>query len=126
MTDTPDGYYRLTVHVPVQYAEPLKNALFAAGAGRYDDYDRCCWQVLGDGQFRPLADAHPAIGAVGREEHVAEYRIEFICRAVDLPAITDALYATHPYEAPAFDFIPVIRPARTVPRKTDVTETRAD
>jgi hypothetical protein len=114
-----DTRYRLTVHVPVQYAEALKNALFAAGAGCYGGYDRCCWQVLGDGQFRPLAGAHPAIGAVGEEEHVAEYRIEFVCREADLPAITDALYAAHPYEVPAFDFVAVDRPARTVPRRTD-------
>ncbi|MDR2450578.1 MAG: NGG1p interacting factor NIF3 [Candidatus Accumulibacter sp.] len=116
MSDIP---YRLTVQVPVQHAETLKNALFAAGAGRYDGYDRCCWQVLGDGQFRPLPGAHPAVGAVGEEEHVAEYRIEFVCREADLPAITDALYAAHPYEVPAFDFAAVSRPARTVPRGTD-------
>jgi hypothetical protein len=111
-----DARYRLTVQVPVQHAEALKNALFAAGAGCYGGYDRCCWQVLGDGQFRPLAGANPAIGAIGREEHVAEYRIEFVCNEADLPAITDALYATHPYEVPAFDFVPISRPARTVPR----------
>lgn len=108
--------YKLTVHVPVQHAETLKTALFAAGAGAYGGYDHCCWQVLGDGQFRPLDGANPAIGVVGQDEHVAEYRIEFVCCEADLPAITDALYAAHPYEVPAFDFVPVSRPARTVPR----------
>jgi hypothetical protein len=117
----PDTRYRLTVQVPVQHAEALKSALFAAGAGCYGGYDRCCWQALGDGQFRPLSGANPAIGTVGREEHVAEYRIEFVCHEADLPAITDALYATHPYEVPAFDFVPVSRPARTVPRKTEAS-----
>ncbi|MDR0441004.1 MAG: NGG1p interacting factor NIF3 [Candidatus Accumulibacter sp.] len=109
-----DACYRLTVYVPAQDAEALKDALFAAGAGRYEAYERCCWQVLGDGQFLPLPGANPAVGAVGREEHVAEMRIEFICLETDLPAITEALYAAHPYETPAFDFAPVIRP----PRKT--------
>jgi hypothetical protein len=113
------NHYRLTVQVPAQHAEALKDALFAAGAGRYGGYERCCWQVLGDGQFRPLPDAHPAIGTIGWDEHVAEMRVEFICHATDLPAITDALYAAHPYEVPAFDFAPVSRPARTVPRKRD-------
>jgi hypothetical protein len=113
-----DTCYRLTVQVPVQHAEALKDALFAAGAGRYHGYERCCWQVPGDGQFRPLPGARPAIGAIGREEHVTEMRIEFVCFEADLPAVTDALYATHPYEVPAFDFVPVVRPARTVPRKT--------
>jgi hypothetical protein len=120
MSDTrADACYRLTVQVPVPHAEALKDALFAAGAGRYGGYERCCWQVLGDGQFRPLPGAHPAVGAIGREEHVAEMRIEFVCHEADLPAIADALYATHPYEVPAFDFVPVSHPARTLPRKTD-------
>ena len=114
-----DTCYRLTVQVPVQHAEALKDALFAAGAGRYGGYERCCWQVLGNGQFRPLPGACPAVGAVGRDEHVAEMRIEFVCHEADLSAITDAFYATHPYEVPAFDFVPVSRPARTLPRKTD-------
>jgi len=97
--------HKLTVYIPATHAEQVKEAIFAAGAGRYAAYDRCCWQVLGQGQFRPLAGSTPAIGKHGVDETVAEYRIEAICEDSLIPAITAAIRATHPYEEPAFDFV---------------------
>ncbi len=97
--------YKLTVYVPVAHVESVKEALFAAGAGRYAAYDRCCWQVLGQGQFRPLAGSDPFIGQAGVVEHVPEYRVEMICAEEAVAAVTAALRAAHPYEEPAFDFV---------------------
>lgn len=99
--------HKLTVYIPETHVEQVKEALFAAGAGRYAAYDRCCWQVLGQGQFRPLEGSNPAIGQCGADERVAEYRVEAICADDRIPAITAALRASHPYEEPAFDFTPV-------------------
>jgi len=97
--------HKLTVYVPESQLEALKAALFAAGAGRYAAYDRCCWQVLGQGQFRPLPGSEPFIGAHGREERLPEYRVEMLCADDAIAAVTAALRAAHPYEEPAFDFI---------------------
>ncbi len=97
--------YKLTVYIPEAHLEPVKAALFAAGAGRYGAYDRCCWQVLGQGQFRPLAGSHPFIGKPGVVEKVLEYRVELICRDETLADVTAALHAAHPYEEPAFDIV---------------------
>ena len=97
--------YKLTVYIPETHVEPVKEALFAAGAGRYAAYDRCCWQVLGQGQFRPLAGSDPFIGQRGTVERVPEYRVEMICADEAVAAVTDALRASHPYEEPAFDFV---------------------
>lgn len=99
--------YKLTVYIPESHVESVKDALFAAGAGRYAAYDRCCWQVLGQGQFRPLAGSDPFIGQTGVEERVAEYRVEMICEDGAVAAVTRALRAAHPYEEPAFDLIKV-------------------
>jgi hypothetical protein len=97
--------YKLTVYIPESHLEVVKDALFAAGAGRYAAYDRCCWQVLGQGQFRPLAGSDPFIGTQDQEERLPEYRVEMICADDVVAAVTDALRAAHPYEEPAFDFV---------------------
>jgi hypothetical protein len=99
--------HKLTVYIPESHLEPVKDALFAAGAGTYAAYDRCCWQVLGQGQFRPLAGSDPFLGHVGAVERVSEYRVEMICGDDRVAAVTAALRAAHPYEEPAFDFVRV-------------------
>ena len=99
--------HKLTVYIPETHLEQLKAAIFEAGAGRYAAYDRCCWQVLGQGQFRPLDGSNPAIGKHGEVERVAEYRVEAICEDECIPSIIAAIRASHPYEEPAFDFTPV-------------------
>ena len=67
--------YKLCFFVPDSALERVKEALFAAGAGRIGDYDRCCWQTLGTGQFRPLAGAEPHIGSVGQEERLSVWKV---------------------------------------------------
>lgn len=97
--------YKLTVYVPDAHLEPVKDALFAAGAGRFDGYDRCCWQVRGTGQFRPLAGSSPFAGTIGIPETIDEWRIELLCAEAQLLNIKDALLAAHPYERPAYEFV---------------------
>ena len=97
--------YKLTVYIPESHLESVKDALFKAGAGRYAAYDRCCWQVLGRGQFRPLSGSDPFIGQTGIEERLPEYRVEMICDDGAVTAVMAALRAAHTYEEPAFDFV---------------------
>jgi len=102
--------YKFCFFVPQEALGSVKKACFAAGAGRIGDYDSCCWQVLGEGQFRPLAGSSPYIGSAPAEggaegvlERVAEYRVEMVC---DDSLIRDAVAAmkdAHPYETPAYD-----------------------
>lgn len=94
---------KLVVFVPASHLETVKDAIFAAGAGQVGHYDRCAWQVLGEGQFRALPGAQPFIGTVGEVERVAEYRVETVLAASRLAAVIEALKAAHPYETPAFD-----------------------
>jgi hypothetical protein len=99
---------KLVVFVPETHLEAVKTALFDAGAGRLGDYEHCAWQTLGQGQFRPGADANPYLGKAGALEQVSEYRVEMVC---DDSCLTDAVVAlrqAHPYEEPAFDIIELI------------------
>ncbi|SIN77355.1 hypothetical protein SAMN05443662_0560 [Sulfurivirga caldicuralii] len=95
--------YKIAFFVPVGHEETVKEAMFAAGAGRIGDYDRCSWQVLGVGQFRPLEGASPFIGSANTLERVAEYRVEMVCEAGVIEAVVAAMKAAHPYETPAYE-----------------------
>ena len=100
--------YKLTVFIPDEALEQVKSALFAAGAGKIGDYEQCCWQVQGTGQFLPLAGSTPHIGKHDCLETVNEWRVEMV---VDDAAIVDsiaALKTAHPYETPAYDVIKVL------------------
>ena len=100
--------YKIGFYVPEENLEAVKQAMFAAGAGRIGDYDSCCWQVLGQGQFRPLAGANPHIGELGALETVAEYRVEMVCAPDAVRAVVQALIAAHPYEEPAWDLVELV------------------
>ena len=97
--------YKICFYVPENAVEIVKNALFSAGAGRIGNYDSCCWQVLGTGQFRPLENSHPAIGTTGKVETVSEYRVEMVCEDNIIKEVVEALRENHPYEEPAYDVL---------------------
>ena len=100
--------YKLTVFIPDEALDKVKSALFTAGAGSIGDYEQCCWQVQGVGQFMPLADSNPHIGEHGSLERVNEWRVEMVVDEVFITAAITALKAAHPYETPAYDVIKVL------------------
>ena len=91
------------VFVPAENSEALREAMFAAGAGRIGDYSHCCWTTTGTGQFLPHDGASPAIGSVGSVERVPEDRVEVIAPAQLRGHVLAAMRGAHPYEEPAFD-----------------------
>ncbi|MCV7108189.1 MULTISPECIES: Nif3-like dinuclear metal center hexameric protein [Mycolicibacterium] len=91
------------IFVPVESADAVRAAVFAAGAGQIGDYSCCSWGVTGTGQFLPQDGASPAIGEVGSIERVPEDRIEVIAPAGLRARVLAALRDAHPYEEPAFD-----------------------
>ncbi|MDD2740400.1 MAG: NGG1p interacting factor NIF3 [Methylomonas lenta] len=94
--------YQLSFYVPASHLELVKNALFAAGAGQYKDYDQSAWQTLGQGQFRPLTTSQPYQGKIDQLETVAEYKVEMICLDQHIKPAIAALLAAHPYQQPAY------------------------
>jgi len=100
--------YKLIVYVPDAQLEAVKSALFAAGAGVLGGYAQCAWQVLGRGQFCPQAGSNPTLGERGRLEYVDEWRLEVLVPQARAAAVKRALLAAHPYEEPAFEFLPVV------------------
>jgi hypothetical protein len=99
---------KLVVFVPREALDPLREALFAAGAGRIGDYERCSWYTEGTGTFLGGAGTSPDVGQAGREQRVAELRLETVFPEERHAEVLEALRRAHPYEEPAFDVYPLL------------------
>lgn len=95
--------YKLCFYVPESHLESVKSALFEVGAGKIGDYDSCCWQTKGLGQFRPLEGSAPYIGQTGKVEQLEEYKVEMVFSDELKAKVVEALKQAHPYEEPAYD-----------------------
>ena len=95
--------YKLNYYVPVDAKEKTKKALFDIGVGRYENYENCSFETLGQGQFKPVADANPAIGKLDRLEVLQEYKIEMICTDEFIKEAVKTLKVAHPYEEVAYE-----------------------
>jgi dinuclear metal center YbgI/SA1388 family protein len=96
---------KIVVFAPVEAAAKIRTALADAGAGALGSYDSCTFTSTGEGRFRPLAGARPAVGEVGHEEQVEEVRIETVVARHLRHGAVAAMLATHPYEEPAYDVL---------------------
>jgi hypothetical protein len=94
---------KLVVFVPEEALDAVRDAVFAAGAGRIGDYERCSWYSQGTGTFLGGESTDPSIGEKGREERVPELRLETVFPEDRQMEIVEALRQAHPYEEPAFD-----------------------
>jgi hypothetical protein len=99
---------KLVWFVPAEALEATRDAVFAAGGGRIGDYERCSWYTAGTGTFLGGEDTRPALGERGKEEHVAELRVEAVVPEEDLEDAVAGLLAAHPYEEPAYDVYPLL------------------
>lgn len=97
--------FKIEFYVPASHLETVKQALFAAGAGKVGPYEHCAWQTLGQGQYRPLAGSKPFKGEAGKVETIAEYKVELVCEGRFLAGVRLALVASHPYESAAYSII---------------------
>jgi hypothetical protein len=96
--------------VPREALDTVRDALFTAGAGRIGDYERCSWYTAGTGTYLGGEGTKPALGESGREERVAELRLETVYPAEREAEVVRALREAHPYEEPAFDLYTLVEP----------------
>ena len=99
---------KLVWFVPEEALDATRNAVFAAGGGRIGEYERCSWYATGTGTFFGGERTSPALGASGREERVAELRVETVVPEGRIHDAIVALRLAHPYEEPAYDVYPLV------------------
>lgn len=100
--------YKISFYVPKSHLEQVKNALFDKGAGKYKNYDKCSWQTLGKGQFRPIENADPYLGKLNKLHKEEEYKVELICKNEIIKNVIAELKKVHPYEEIAYDVVEVM------------------
>jgi hypothetical protein len=99
---------KLVVFVPREALDIVREALFKAGAGRIGDYERCSFYTEGTGTFFGGEGTDPDVGQAGREQRVAELRLETVFPEERQAEVVEALRRAHPYEEPAFDVYPLL------------------
>lgn len=97
--------YKFVFFVPDSHVEQVKEAVFNVGGGKLGEYSHCSWQVLGQGQFKPLKGSNPYSGTVDELHTVAEWRVELVVEEPLMQAAVNAMKEAHPYEMPAYDVI---------------------
>src|ERR671939_1534564 len=98
-----DRQHKLVWFVPEEALDATRAAVFAAGAGRIGDYERCSWYTAGTGTFLAREGADPAIGEVGKEERVPELRVETVVAVEIMGDVVRALLEAHTYEEVAYE-----------------------
>ncbi|MGE5189896.1 MAG: Nif3-like dinuclear metal center hexameric protein [Gemmatimonadota bacterium] len=103
----PSDACKVAVFVPPDRADAVLSAIDGAGGGRVGAYARCSFRTRGTGTFLPAPGTAPFLGTPGREERVAEVRLESVVAGSLVPAVVAAVRAAHPYEEPAIDVVPL-------------------
>lgn len=94
---------RLITFAPVDKAEQVRNAVFAAGAGHIGKYSECSFNSNGTGTFKAGEGAHPYVGEIGERHSENETKIEIVYPFFLENQVVNALVNNHPYEEVAYD-----------------------
>lgn len=93
---------QLSVYVPKDFSEKVKEAMFSAGAGNIGFYDECSFNISGNGTFRPVEGSNPFSGTQNIRENADENMISVIFESYKQNAVVSAMKSAHPYEAVAY------------------------
>ncbi len=115
LTPKSDLLTKLHTYVPLNAADKVRDALFAAGAGQISNYAECSFNIHGTGTFKPGENTDPTIGeAGGLRENVEELKIEVLLTRHDEAQVLAALRESHPYEEVAYELVPLSNGATQV------------
>ena len=98
---------KLVTFVPLEHAERVRSAIFAAGGGSIGKYSECSFNQEGQGTFKPGFGSNPFIGELGKRSEEQEIKIEIIFPSHLQQKLITAMKEAHPYEEVAYDIIPL-------------------
>ena len=100
-----DTLKKFFTFVPVDKAEQVRQAIFAAGAGAIGNYSECSFNATGEGTFKAGEGTHPYTGDIGKRHLEKEVKVEVILPAYLENKIVSAMKTAHPYEEVAYDVV---------------------
>ena len=95
--------YKLSVNVPIEHEQQVKDALAKSGAGHIGNYSHCSFTSEGIGSFMPLEGSNAFIGTKNYIENVKEIKIETIVNQRILGGVLSNMIKSHPYEEVAYE-----------------------
>ena len=99
---------QITVTVPSEYVDKVRNAIWSMGVGVIGNYTNCSLSSKCVGTFKPNKQAKPFIGENNTIEYVEEEQIEISCKIKDVKKVVQKIREVHPYEEPAINIIPLL------------------
>ena len=99
---------KITVTMPPESTDSVRNAIFNSGAGIIGNYSHCSIVSKCIGTFKPSENTNPYIGEKNKIDIVEEEKLEFICDINIVSKVIKALRNTHPYEEPAINIVPLL------------------
>lgn len=94
---------KLVTFSPLESANKVRDAVFAAGGGAIGKYNECSFNIEGTGTFKPLEGANPHTGEINKRYEGRELKIEVIFPEYLEKKLIAAMKAAHPYEEVAYD-----------------------
>ncbi|MFW6229922.1 MAG: Nif3-like dinuclear metal center hexameric protein [Halanaerobium sp.] len=102
-TTESQNYYKLVTLFPEASFKEVRDALYAKGAGKYNNYSHSGFYQQGTGTFKALENSDPYLGQKKSYNEVNEYKFEAIVSPKNLDKVINTLLKVHPYEEPAWD-----------------------
>jgi hypothetical protein len=94
---------KIAVIVQSTHEQTVREALARAGAGKIGDYRDCQFITHGKAQFKPTAEADPAVGEKREVNEVDAVRIETWCESDRVDEVVRIVKEAHPNEEPAIE-----------------------
>lgn len=98
---------KLEIFVPQEYALKIRDELAKIGVGVIGNYDHCVAISSVQGYYRPLPEANPFAGEIGKISEVAEYKVEVNCKRELVKDAIRVIKSVHPYEEPLINIFPL-------------------
>lgn len=102
-------FCKLEIFIPSTHFDMLQKALQEVDAGHVGAYDGCLSFSEVKGCWRPLKDSNPYDGEIGVLNYGTEYKVEVLCKTVNLDKTISAIKNVHPYEVPVINAIPLLQ-----------------
>lgn len=99
---------KISVFVPINFADKVAEAMHNAGAGKSGEYSDCSFRSSGTGYFKGSEKSNPSFGVKGKLEKVDEVKIEVLVNSFDVSKVLAAMKQAHPYEEVAYDVYPLV------------------
>ena len=101
--------FKIEVFIPEEYVDNLREALNNIGALTVGgNYDSCMSKTKVVGYWRPLDNANPFNGEVGKLCTAEEMKVEFCSNNDKIKQVIEIIRKVHPYEEPVINIIPVL------------------